>query len=799
MNDGSFMPASVDMQRGDADRLSRRARLVERLIARPEPVVVVEAAAGMGKSALLAEIADRLGLAASHQPPLQGEAVALWDIPPHGEPPPLPEPCVSGRQRVIIAKRPGQTLPGLGRAIAYGRAFRLPPEELLMDAAEIAWLAGPDKAATLLAETGGWPLAVTLDGRPVDLADFLAREMLDPLSAEELVDLGLMITGRALPRRLDTLLLPLARPDGAGRLVFAVPALASPVAAAVAAEIEARLATPAGARAVAEAYAAHGEMVAAIEIYQRAGFYDNALRLLGQAGGVFFIYFHGPAALDRILSGFPQSFSLQSEVLTMSLALQALKRGDVSRARRLLVDRFGDAANEPDAVFSPQSVFSRDFRAFRLLMLIYEDYHFSEELLETAFALNAEFASDAHLQRGSFYNTVLEFYIRTRRFAEAEDVAQRAMFHYEAAKAPMLCFYISLHQAMMRLLAGDTIGARKHAASGARYLAAIAFEAPNDHRLQTLLEACIEYESGRAEPLARFLNTEIDDFSHGEIWPSLMEFALLYGSQAMAEHFTTAAARGFLDRWRIYQVSNRQFQSMIDLREVSILQNANRWAEAADQLASLGATIDRDWVLTARDVFPLLRNRDDIGLVLGWIRQIVYESPDLDGLPDLVRAAIGSFNITERQRLGASIWLAHLHKRRRDLTAARATLAKTFEDAARLGAIAPLAEERIFLEPLIDNQRIGGFLATSPPIRQVIRKLRDSGRLSDVSGVRSDLSRRESKILIMLAEGAANKAIASTLGLSEATVKFHLGNVYRKLGCRNRQEAIGSARALGLV
>jgi DNA-binding NarL/FixJ family response regulator len=100
---------------------------------------------------------------------------------------------------------------------------------------------------------------------------------------------------------------------------------------------------------------------------------------------------------------------------------------------------------------------------------------------------------------------------------------------------------------------------------------------------------------------------------------------------------------------------------------------------------------------------------------------------------------------------------------------------------------------------LIGNERIAGFLSTSLATKQIIRKLRDSGRLSTGSGERNDLSRRESKILLMISEGAANKYVAHTLGLSEATVKFHLGNVYRKLGCRNRQEAISSARALGIV
>lgn len=763
---------------------------------------MVEAPAGMGKSALLSQMAESQGTMVHDLPilaDLNDDGVVFWDIPPYGQASPLPEAYLAGRRRIVLAKRPNQIVPALSRAYAYRKAWRLPPEELLFSTEELVSLCGIERAEDFRRQTGGWPLAVVHGLDPSCVRTFLRTEILDPVPAEELVDLKLLMAGATLPSRLESHLLPLARSAGDGRLHFNVPLLAERLVGEIDTILAERLASPAGTRDIAEAYAGHGKVVEAIDIYQRAGFHDNALKLFSEAGGVFFIYYHGPDALDRVLAGFPHSFAISSEVVVMSLALQALKRGDVARARRLLVDRFGDPANDPAAVFSPHSVFSREFRAFRLLMLIYEDFQFSEELLVTAFALNAEFPSDAHLFRGSFYNTVLEFYIRTRRFAEAEEVAQRALFHYEAAKTPILSFYIYLHLAMMRLLTGDTIGARKQAQSGARHLAMVPFEAPNDRRLQGLLEACIEYEGGRAEPLARFLNTEVDDFSHAEVWPSIMEFALLYGSQAMAEHFSTAAARGFLDRWRIYQVSNRQFQAMIGLREVAILQNANRWTEAAEKLAGLSGAIDRDWVLAACDTFPLIRARDDIALALGWLRQIAYETPDRPGLAALVRAAIDSLNVTDRQRISAEIWLAHIHKRNRDLSEARAILAKTLENAARLGAIAPLAEERIFLEPLIDNQRIGGFLSTSAPIRQVIRKLRDSGRLGNLSGALGELSRRESKILIMLAEGAANKAIAASLGLSEATVKFHLGNVYRKLGCRNRQEAIGTARALGMV
>ncbi len=65
-------------------------------------------------------------------------------------------------------------------------------------------------------------------------------------------------------------------------------------------------------------------------------------------------------------------------------------------------------------------------------------------------------------------------------------------------------------------------------------------------------------------------------------------------------------------------------------------------------------------------------------------------------------------------------------------------------------------------------------------IRQIVRKLRDKQSAQRLDGVGGKLSRRESKILIMLTEGDPTRRSRPKLGLSEATVKFHLGNVYRK-------------------
>jgi two-component system, NarL family, response regulator YdfI len=61
------------------------------------------------------------------------------------------------------------------------------------------------------------------------------------------------------------------------------------------------------------------------------------------------------------------------------------------------------------------------------------------------------------------------------------------------------------------------------------------------------------------------------------------------------------------------------------------------------------------------------------------------------------------------------------------------------------------------------------------------------------------LSERERVILTALGEGMSNKQIAKSLWLAEQTVKFHLTNLYRKLGVSSRTEAVNAAYRRGLL
>jgi DNA-binding NarL/FixJ family response regulator len=61
------------------------------------------------------------------------------------------------------------------------------------------------------------------------------------------------------------------------------------------------------------------------------------------------------------------------------------------------------------------------------------------------------------------------------------------------------------------------------------------------------------------------------------------------------------------------------------------------------------------------------------------------------------------------------------------------------------------------------------------------------------------LTPRELATLRLLADGKANKEIAGELGISERTVKTHMGHLFEKLGVTSRTEAVKVATRRGLV
>jgi len=105
----------------------------------------------------------------------------------------------------------------------------------------------------------------------------------------------------------------------------------------------------------------------------------------------------------------------------------------------------------------------------------------------------------------------------------------------------------------------------------------------------------------------------------------------------------------------------------------------------------------------------------------------------------------------------------------------------------------------------------GALLQTDASTEQIIRAIHSTsvGLISvdpsmvpepeDADGLVEELTPREIDVLRLLAEGFANREIASRLEISEHTIKFHIRSILAKLGASTRTEAVTRGFRAGLI
>ena len=220
--------------------------------------------------------------------------------------------------------------------------------------------------------------------------------------------------------------------------------------------------------------------------------------------------------------------------------------------------------------------------------------------------------------------------------------------------------------------------------------------------------------------------------------------------------------------------------------------------------------------VTSRD-----REERPIRLVLADGRLLI-----LDALEALFQAA-GGFVVAARCRHGEEL-LEAARRERPDVLVVDFRLPRMdgLEVARRLGETGTACPVVLLVDGIREREvnealrlRVAGLILTEMPGSLLIRcvravhagepwlERRSAARLlqklvRDESGRReaeSVLTHREIEVTRMAGKGLRNRAIAAELGISESTVKVHLGHVYAKLGARSRLDLYRFAADKGLL
>jgi two-component system response regulator DegU len=129
-----------------------------------------------------------------------------------------------------------------------------------------------------------------------------------------------------------------------------------------------------------------------------------------------------------------------------------------------------------------------------------------------------------------------------------------------------------------------------------------------------------------------------------------------------------------------------------------------------------------------------------------------------------------------------------------------------FMNAVRLGARGYVLKDASALEIVTAIRRVGRGEAICPPNLCMVliehvwneerRKLQSCGAAGAIS---SRLTHRQVQLMNLVADGLSNKEIATSLNLSQYTVKNHLRRVMRQVEATSRYDAVELMRASGLL
>ena len=92
-----------------------------------------------------------------------------------------------------------------------------------------------------------------------------------------------------------------------------------------------------------------------------------------------------------------------------------------------------------------------------------------------------------------------------------------------------------------------------------------------------------------------------------------------------------------------------------------------------------------------------------------------------------------------------------------------------------------------------------GFVILDPEITQDLARHIHLESADHVPAAFDELTTREIEVLRMMADGLGNKQIASRLGISDHTIKFHISSILDKLGASSRTEAVTLGIRMGLI
>jgi ATP/maltotriose-dependent transcriptional regulator MalT len=480
---------------------------------------------------------------------------------------------------------------------------------------------------------------------------------------------------------------------------------------------------------------------------------------LNAYGGIDYVFRYGYDSLAKILDAAPENAHLDNEVILGLYCEYLSKKGRARRAQSIL--------DQDELNFHKTSLFDK----IELGVAIRLGNDLNEDKITRWKNLENHLPLDQPLSEGIYYNFMVIIFVRLNRIDEARSFGSRALESYGRAQQPYLQFFIHQHLADLAVVRGELTAARRHLHAARSYFDTAGICHGSERESMETVQLALDFENGKMEHIAERATEIRKRLSQTENVAEIM--VQICRIAAMSIYFLKGRvpASQFLKDSQIdYHHSQGEFSIALDviMANINLLDGRTEQARhAIDEAAQYG--------------------------IYSALGTAVCESVTGKLNPAQSQHTKRPGNYTIRHKVVAELIKASDANANNQASALR----KHVEQAMRIAVNEGLVE--LFLEHREVVSKVSAKLAKGTFARghrQLARMARQIHRLVQSSYIVphqfSDLgiSTQQLRVLTALQNGASNKQVAQALGLTEATIKYHVANLFRKFNVSKRGELI---------
>ena len=525
-----------------------------------------------------------------------------------------------------------------------------------------------------------------------------------------------------------------------------------------------------------------------------------AAEILENMGGIMLWIREG---MSRLTSGLHllTEFDLNDNPrIQLGRCLLHMKGGDINKARLAFEKARATSANfTRDREGGDNTLLKVESYSIEIMMAEYGCTPDNPILPDAAFTFLLESTSDEPTIHGYIKTLQCLTSLQTGDFENCLRHGEQAISEYLSGNSLYGELFIYFYFGMAELAQGRTSQALKHYNKATQ---TIHSDFPGDTGLKLLGNAILgEYywETGNSSNTKKHIRHVINNIREMESYFDIYMAAYQTSITYLLYDKGLKEALGFIDdaMKHVRAQSLNRLEDFLLCNQLSILYLSNYDDDALDLLQqnpeSFGISDKALENLTWREI-------EAFALALSRLSRLRHKPGDMTGR--LIKlSALASRTNNVRLSIKLQIQMA-LNEQLMDKEAtAISTLAQTLQLAGEAQYLRPFLDEQKFLAPILD--KCSEYLReqnASPASMALVQEIvKSESSQKHIPSEAEGFSAREIQILGELSEGQPDKTIARQTGLSAHGVRYHLKNIYTKMGVDNRVQAIRRAREMELI